>query len=172
VAAPRAATGALLKELVTWTEQITTPPPPLPDPLHCRTSMIGSADVVTVVEHVPAPAPMGPAAPVHFVTVIVEGAVAAPLLSTWFTMVTVHLMPCPPTLASPLHWETGAAAAPAGWEPWPSRTIASVATTSTNTIPNRDVCLKEAMRLAEGIGVLTSAGDVPIGASDAHGVRL
>lgn len=82
VAAPRAAAGALLKELMTSTEQITTPPPPLPEPLHCWMSVIGSADVVVVVLHVPAPAAIGPAAPVHFVTVMSEGAVAAPLLST------------------------------------------------------------------------------------------
>jgi hypothetical protein len=42
----------------------------------------GSADVVVVVVQVPAPAAIGPAAPTHLVTVIVEGAVAAPPLST------------------------------------------------------------------------------------------
>lgn len=172
MAAPTAETGALLNELVTWTEQITTPPPPLAEPLHCWMSVIGSADVVVVVLHVPAPVPMGPAAPVHLVTVIADGAVAAPLLFTWFTMVTVHLIPRPPTLASPLHWVTGAAAALAGLEPWLKRTIVSVATTSTNTIPNRDVCLKEPLWLAEEMAVLTSAGDVSIGTSDANGVRL
>ncbi len=41
-----------------------------------------SADVVVVVAQVPAPAAMGPAAPTHLVTVIAEGAVAAPPLST------------------------------------------------------------------------------------------
>ncbi len=172
MAAPTAETGALLNELVTWTEQITTPPPPLPEPLHWSMSVIGSAEVVVVVLHVPAPAPMGPAAPVHFVTVTSDGAVAAPLLSRWFTMVTVHLMPCPPTLNSPLHWVTGAAAALAGLEPWLSRTIVSVATASTKTSPNRDARLKEATRPAEEMAVLTSAGDVSIGTSDAHGVRL
>ncbi len=172
MAAPIAETGELLKELVTWTEQITTPPPPLPEPLHCWMSVIGSGDELMVVLQVPAPAAIGPAAPVHFVTVISEGAVAAPLLSTWFTMVTVHLMPSPPTLASPLHWVTGAAAALAGWEPWLSRTIASTTATSTNTIPNRDVCLKEAMRPPVEVAVLTSAFDVSIGTSDASGVRL
>ncbi len=139
MAAPIAETGALLKELVTWTVQITTPPPPLPEPLHCWMSVIGSAEVVVVVAHVPAPAPMGPAAPVHLVTVIAEGAVAAPVPSTAFVIVTVHRMPCPPTLASPLHWVTGAAAALAGWEvPGMRRTIISAATTSPNTSPSRE----------------------------------
>jgi hypothetical protein len=176
VAGPIAETGALLKELVTWTEQITTPPPPLPTPLHCWMSVIGSAEVVVVVLQVAVPLRIGVAASVHFVTVIADGAVAAPLLSTWFTMVTVHRMPCPPTLlassVSALHWVTGAAAAPAGWEPWLNRTIASTTATSTNTIPNRDVCLKDAMRLPEEMAVLTSAFDVSIGTSDARGVRL
>jgi hypothetical protein len=160
--------------LVTWTVQITTPPPPLPEPLHCWMAVTGSAEVVVVVVHVPPPAPIGPAAPVHFVTVICDGAVAAPLLSTWFTMVTVHLMPCPPTLlaVSLLHWATGAAAALAGLEPWLSRTIARVATASASTIPNRDVCLKEVLRPAKEVAVSTSAGDVSIGTSDADGVRL
>jgi hypothetical protein len=67
----------VLKRLVTVTEQITTPPPPLPEPLHCWTSVTGSADVVVVVAHVPPPAPIGPAAPVHLVTVTVEGDVTA-----------------------------------------------------------------------------------------------
>lgn len=66
------------------TVHITTPPPPLPEPLHCWTCVIGSVDVVVVVAHVPAPAPMGPAAPVHLVTVTVEGdvLVKAPVLVT------------------------------------------------------------------------------------------
>lgn len=172
MAAPIAETGALLKELVTWTEQITTAPPPLPEPLHCWMRVIGSGDEVMVVLQVPAPAAIGPAAPVHFVTVIAEGAVAAPLLSTWFTMVTVHRMPSPPVLASALHWVTGAAAALAGLEPWVSRTIVSVATTSTNASPNRDARLNDDMWLAEALAVLTSAGDVSIGTSDTNDVRL
>ena len=77
VAGVGADTGLALNVLVTVTEQITTPPPPLPDPLHCWTCVAGSADVVMVVAQVPAPAPIGPAAPVHLVTVTLEGAVAS-----------------------------------------------------------------------------------------------
>lgn len=72
-----ATVGLPLKWLMTVTEHLTTPPPPLPEPLHCWTSVTGSADVVVVVAQVPAPAAMGPAAPTHLVTVTVEGGVAA-----------------------------------------------------------------------------------------------
>ena len=64
-----------------------------------------------VVAHVPAPAPMGPAAPEHVVTVIVFGVpVADPPAVTKFTTVTVQETPCPPTLLAVmlLHWLIGA----------------------------------------------------------------
>ena len=77
VAGVGATVGLLVKWLVTVTEHMTTPPPPLPAPLHCWTSVTGSADVVVVVEQVPPPAAMGPAAPTHLVTVTVEGDVVA-----------------------------------------------------------------------------------------------
>ncbi len=57
------------------TEQITTPPPPFPEPLHCCTVVIGAVDVEVVVAHVPAPAAIGPAAPTHRVTVTLDGVV-------------------------------------------------------------------------------------------------
>ena len=77
-----AAVGLLLKWLVTVTVHITTPPPPLPEPSHCWTSVTGSAGAEVVVVHVPAPDAIGPAAPVHTFNVTVEGAVAAPALVT------------------------------------------------------------------------------------------
>lgn len=69
--------GLLLKWFLTVTLQITTPPPPLPEPLHCWTSVTGSASVVTVVSQMPPPAPIGPAAPVQRVTVTLEGDVGS-----------------------------------------------------------------------------------------------
>ena len=62
----------------------------------------GPGEVVVVVLQVPEPLAIGPAAPVQTVTVIVEGAVASPLLSTKFTMLTVQAMPWPPTLLAVL----------------------------------------------------------------------
>ena len=59
------------------TVQMTTAPPPLPEPLHCWTAVTRSVNVVVVVTQVPAPAPMGPAAPTHRVTVDVEDGEAA-----------------------------------------------------------------------------------------------
>ena len=80
--------------LVIVTVQMSTPPPPFADPSHCVTWVTGCAEVDVVVAHVPAPAPIGPAAPTQRVTVIVEGVpVLAPVLVTKFTTVTVHDSP-------------------------------------------------------------------------------
>ena len=79
--------------MVMLTVQIMTPPPPLEMPSHCVICVTGVAEVLVVVAHVPAPAPIGPAAPTHRVTVIVDGAAAAPLLVTLLTTVTVQARP-------------------------------------------------------------------------------
>ena len=109
--------------MVIVTVQISTPPPPLAEPSHCVTESTGVAEVDGVVVQVPAPAPIGPAAPTHFVTLIVDGAEAAPLLVTKLSIVTVQERPCPPTLlaVSLLHWFTGALSCAALiWPPLPA----------------------------------------------------
>lgn len=93
------------------TEQMSTPPPPFETPSHWVTWVIGWAEVVVVVAQVPAPAPIGPAAPEQVMTVIVFGVpVADPPAVTKFTTVTVQETPCPPTLLAVmlLHWLIGA----------------------------------------------------------------
>jgi hypothetical protein len=93
------------------TAQMSTPPPPFATPSHWVTWVTGWAEVVVVVAQVPAPAPIGPAAPEQTVTVIVFGVpVADPPAVTKFTTVTVQETPCPPTLLAVmlLHWLIGA----------------------------------------------------------------
>jgi hypothetical protein len=97
--------------LVIVTVQMSTPPPPFDSPSHCVIWVTGWAEVDVVVAQVPAPAAIGPAAPTHLVTVMVEGVpVLVPLAVTKFTTVTVQETPWPPMLleASLLHWLTGA----------------------------------------------------------------
>src|SRR5438270_7530700 len=104
---------------VTVTVQISTPPPPFAEPSHCVICVVGCAEVVVVVAQVPAPAPIGPAAPTHRVTVIVLGVpVLIPPAVTKFTTVTVQARPWPPALNSLLHWLTGALCGAAfAWAP-------------------------------------------------------
>ncbi len=73
-----ASSGGLVKWFVTVTLQITTPPPPLPEPLHCWTTVTGSVEMVTTgSSQVPSPSAIGPAAPTQRVTVTVEGVVGS-----------------------------------------------------------------------------------------------
>jgi hypothetical protein len=71
--APVIGAGLPMKWLATVTVQITEPPPPLPDPLHCWTVVTGWDEVVVVVVQVSVLS--GPAAPTHLVIVRVDGGV-------------------------------------------------------------------------------------------------
>jgi hypothetical protein len=90
-----AAVGVTLPAMlfVTVTVQMSTPPPPFAEPSHCVIWVMGWAEVDVVVAQVPAPAPTGPAAPEHTVTVIVERPVGAPVLEMLLTTVTVQESP-------------------------------------------------------------------------------
>ncbi len=126
--------GTALKWLFTVTVQMTTPPPPLPEPLHCCTSVTGSTSVVVVVLQVPAPEAIGPAAPTQRVTVIVE--LPGPVPGMKLSIVTVQAMPCPPTLlaVSLLHCVIGAAAALAFREALPPRPNTNRATAHASAV--------------------------------------
>ena len=97
------AAGLPLKRLEIVTLQITAPPPPFPDPLHCWIVVTGCVDVVVVVVQVSVLS--GPEAPTHLVRVSVEGGLAAssPAAVRWLTTVTVHATSVPPPFISPLH---------------------------------------------------------------------
>jgi hypothetical protein len=89
------------------TVQLTVPPPPLPEPLHCVTeevSWLDGADHGVQVRAVLA-------APWHSVpeTEVLTTPVA---MSMSLVTVTVHAMACPPTLSTPLHWLTAGAVTP------------------------------------------------------------
>ncbi|MEP7215006.1 MAG: hypothetical protein ABI782_02070 [Anaerolineaceae bacterium] len=69
------AAGLPVKWFAIVTLQITAPPPPFPDPLHCWIVVTGCVDVDVVVVQVNVLT--GPVAPTHLVIVRVEGGLAA-----------------------------------------------------------------------------------------------
>jgi len=101
-------------EVVAWpvmlltmdTEQVTVPPPPLPEPSHCVTEVTSWFEGVIVVTQVSAAL----ANPWHSTSSVVE--LATPVLrSRLLVTVTVQLTAWPPTLSVPLHWLTPTPAA-------------------------------------------------------------
>ncbi len=107
--------------LMMVTEQVTVPPPPLPEPLHCVTEVTSASDSVIVVVQVGS----APAAPEHSMSVTVEE-VAPVARSRLLVTVTVHSTARPPTLAVPLHWSTALTA-------WVVASVSSVSSAASRT---------------------------------------
>jgi hypothetical protein len=66
-----------MKWFVTVAVQISTPPLPFADTLHCWTLATGDGETTLVVAHVPAPAMISTRVPMHLVVTTVDGGAAA-----------------------------------------------------------------------------------------------